>query len=229
MFFINLNLINRYRYLIVTTIVTLVLVVFVPSATAKLFDGPVDLLPVAERVALREGKVTLAGEQGEYVCRILATSNLDSAWQVLTDYDNFAEFLPGVAQSELIENNGDRKIVEQINQVKTLIFSTQARIRLAITESYPQQIAFNFVDGDLNALDGTWLLEAVSPYPSAPPDRVLITHRVNVEPNGMPGKSIFFSIYERTLEKTLAAIKEEVELRYQDISLVPSVSANIAL
>lgn len=209
-----INLFHRYRYLIATGIVTCALTVFVPHTIAKLFDGPVDKLPVAQRVALREGKVTLTGEQGQYVCRILVNANLDSTWQVLTDYENFEEFLPGVAESELMQNNGDRKIVQQINQVKTLIFTTEARVRLAISESYPQQIAFSFVDGDLDSLEGTWLLEPVSPYPSAPPDRVLITHRVNVEPNNTLGKSIFYDIYENTLEKTLSAIGDEVEARY---------------
>lgn len=209
-----INLFHKYRYLIATGIVTLALTVFVPDTVAKLFDGPVDKLPVAQRVALREGEVTLTGEQGKYVCRVLVNSNLDSAWQVLTDYENFEQFLPGVAESELMQTNGDRKVVQQINQVKTLIFSTQARVRLAITESYPQQIAFSFVDGDLDSLEGTWLLEPVSPSPSAPPNQVLITHRVNVEPNKSLSKSIFYGIYENSLEQTLAAIKDEAEARY---------------
>lgn len=208
------NSLVRYRCLMTTMILTFFLVVFVPPATAKFFKGPVDNLPVAERVALKEGKVILIGQQGQYICRILVNSNLDRVWQVLTDYDNFEEFLPGVAESQLVQTNGNRKIFEQVNQVKTLIFSTKARIRLAITESYPQRIAFDFVDGDLDALNGTWLLEPVSPYPSAPPNQVLITHQVSVEPNTMPSKTIFYNIYENTLEKTLAAIKTEIEERF---------------
>ena len=209
-----INLINQSRCALTIAIMTFALVVFVPSATAKLFDGPVDKLPVTERVALKEGKVIISGEQGKYVCRILVTSSLDNAWKVLTDYDNFEDFLPGVAESQLVQTNGDRKIIEQINQVKTLIFSTKARVRLAITESYPEQIAFNFVEGDLDTLNGSWLLEAVSPHPSAPPNQVLITHRVNVEPQSMPSKSIFYNIYENTLERTLAGFQDEVEARY---------------
>ena len=209
-----INFCARYRYWIAIGIVTLALTVFVPKTVAKLFDGPVDKLPVAQRVALREGKVTLTGERGQYVCRILVNTNLDSVWQVLTDYENFEEFLPGIAKSELIQDNGDRKIVEQINQVQTFLFSTEARVRLAINETYPQQIAFSFVDGDLDSLEGTWLLELVSPYPSAPPDRVLITHRVNVEPNKSLGKSIFYDIYENSLKQTLVAIGNEAEVRY---------------
>jgi ribosome-associated toxin RatA of RatAB toxin-antitoxin module len=208
------NLMIQSRCSLATMIMTFFLIVFVPPARAKLFDGPVDKLPVLERVALKEGKVILTGEQGQYVCRILVNSNVDNVWQVLTDYDNFEEFLPGVAESELVQADGDRKIFEQVNQVKTLIFRTQARIRLAITESYPQHITFDFVDGDLDTLNGTWLLEPVSPYPSAPPNQVLITHRVSVEPNTIPSKSIFYNIYESTLEKTLTAIKNEIEERY---------------
>ena len=183
------------------------------SAHAKLFNGPVDQLPVLERVALREGKVIMIGEKGEYTCRFLVKGSVDTAWQVLTDYNNFELFLPGVTNSELLETNGDRKIFEQISRIKTFIFSTKARIRMAVTESYPQKIAFNFLDGDLDSLDGMWLLEPVSPYPSAPPNQVLITYQVNVEPNSIPSRSVFYNIYENTLEKTLAAIKEEVEQR----------------
>ena len=191
----------------------LALNISITSAQAKLFNGPVDKLPVLERVALREGKVIVIGEEGDYICRILVNSSVDTAWQVLTDYNNFELFLPGVTNSELLEANGDRKIFEQINKIKTFIFSTKARIRMAVTESYPQKIAFNFLDGDLDTLDGTWLLEPVSPYPSAPPNQVLITYQVNVEPNSIPSRSFFYNIYENTLEKTLAAIKQEVEER----------------
>ncbi|MEM9275227.1 MAG: SRPBCC family protein [Cyanobacteria bacterium P01_F01_bin.143] len=185
----------------------------ITSADAKLFNGPVDQLPVLERVALREGKVIIAGEKGDYIGRFLVNGSIDTAWQVLTDYNNYELFLPGVTDSQLLEINGDRKVFEQINRVKTFIFTTKARVRMVVTESYPQKIAFNFLDGDLDTLDGTWLLEPVSPYPSAPPNQVLITHQVNVEPNPIPSRSFFYNIYENTLEKTLVAIKEEVEER----------------
>lgn len=184
-----------------------------PAANAKLFDGPVDKLPVLERVALREGKVTLTGEKGSYTGRILVTSSRDTAWQVLTDYDSFENFLPNVDSSRLLETDGDRKIFEQINTIKTLIFRTEAQFRIAVTESYPQQIDFEAISGDLKTLKGSWLLELVSPYPSAPPDSVLITHRVNVKPASSPANSFFYGIYEDGLEESLAAIKAETEKR----------------
>ncbi|WP_449003392.1 SRPBCC family protein [Myxosarcina sp. GI1(2024)] len=184
-----------------------------PDADAKLFDGPVDKLPVLERVALREGKVTLAGEEGKYTGRMLVEASRDTAWQVLTDYEGFDNFLPNVDSSRLLETNGDRKVFEQISTIKTLIFKTEARVRLAITESYPQQIQFEAIAGDFKTLNGSWLLEPVSPYPSAPPNSVLITHRVEVKPASSPANSFFYGIYEDSLEKSLAAIKAETEKR----------------
>lgn len=132
-------------------------ITFTPVATAKLFDGPVDKLPLQERVSLRRGEVIFLGKEGEYTCRVLAKSSLDNAWRVLTDYDRFAEFLPGVASSELIKNDGDRKVFEQISKIKAVIFSIESRVRIATIESYPQQIAFKAVDGDLETLNGKWI------------------------------------------------------------------------
>lgn len=186
---------------------------FTPVATAKLFDGPVDILPLQQRVSLRKGEIVLLGKEGKYTCRILVKSSMDNAWEVLTDYENFSEFLPGVSSSDLIENNGDRKVFEQITKIKAVIFSIESRVQIATIESYPQQIAFEAVDGDLETLDGKWILEPVSPYPSAPPDQVLITHQVVVEPAKTPSDSLFFNIYEDSLEETLMAIKQEAEKR----------------
>ena len=198
---------------LLTAIALFFSIVLSPIATAKLFDGPVDLLPLEQRVSLRRGELVFLGEDGDYTCRFLVKTSLDNVWQVLTDYKSFAEFLPGVISSELIENNGDRKIFEQINKIKTFVFSVESRVKIATVESYPEQITFEAIDGDLETLNGQWLLEPVSPYPSAPPDRVLITHKVKVEPAEALGDGIFFSIYEDRLQETLKAIQQEVEKR----------------
>ncbi|NJR45286.1 MAG: cyclase/dehydrase [Hyellaceae cyanobacterium CSU_1_1] len=188
-------------------------ITFSPIATAKLFDGPIDRLPLEQRVALKKGELVFLGKDGNYTSRLLISTTVDNAWQVLTDYKNFANFLPGVVSSELLESNGDRKIFEQINKIKTLVFSIESRVKVATIESYPKQIAFEAVDGDLKTMNGTWVLEPVSPYPSAPPDQVLVTHKVVVEPAKAPSDSIFYSIYEDRLQETLKAIKKETERR----------------
>lgn len=193
---------------------------FSPGTMAKLFDGPVDNLPLEQRVSLRKGEVSFLGNNGTYTCRILVDSTMENAWAVLTDYDNFAEFLPGVESSQIVESKGDRKVFEQTNKIKTLIFSVKSRIKISTTESYPQQIRFQAIDGDLETLNGEWLLEPVSEYPSAPPTKVLMTHRVTVEPAKAPSDSIFFNIYESRLKETIAAIKQETERRSNNFQAI---------
>jgi ribosome-associated toxin RatA of RatAB toxin-antitoxin module len=80
---------------------------------------------------------------------------------------------------------------------------------IAATESYPQRIAFNLVEGDVDSLQGTWQLEPISS------NQVLITHQVNVEPESSTPRGIFFNIYQNTLQDTLAALKQEAERRNQ--------------
>jgi ribosome-associated toxin RatA of RatAB toxin-antitoxin module len=205
---------NRFRILLlITTISCLLSIAFSPMATAKLFNGPIDQLPLEQRVSLKQGKLVFLGQEGNYTSRLLISTTVDNAWQVLTDYEHFAEFLPGVVSSQLLETNGDRKVFEQINKIKTFVFSIESRVRVATIESYPKQIAFKAVDGDLKTMNGTWTLEPISPYPSAPPDQVLITHKVMVKPAKAPSDGIFFNIYEDRLQETLKAIKQETERR----------------
>jgi ribosome-associated toxin RatA of RatAB toxin-antitoxin module len=205
---------NRLLILpLIAVISCLLSIALSPVATAKLFDGPVDQLPLEQRVALKKGELVFLGQEGNYTSRLLITSTMDNTWAVLTDYEHFADFLPGVSSSELLESNGDRKVFEQINQIKTLVFSIESRVKTATIESYPGQIAFEAVDGDLKTMNGTWVLEPVSPYPSAPPNQVLVTHKVMVEPAKAPSDGIFYSIYEDRLQETLKAIKAETERR----------------
>ena len=82
-------------------------VVFSPTATAKLFDGPVDVLPLEQRVSLRRGELVFLGKSGEYTSRLLLDTSIENIWSVLTDYDNFSQFLPGVISSEIISGDGD--------------------------------------------------------------------------------------------------------------------------
>ena len=196
----------------VFAIALLATITLTPPASAQLFDGPVDRLPVKERVALREGRVLVTGNKGQYTGRFLVKSLTATAWEVLTDYDNFERFLPNVVASQILEINGNRKVFEQVQIIRAFIFRKKVSVRIAVTQTYPQQIAFSVVEG-LEALDGAWRLESVSPHPGASPNQVLITHQVTVDPGSTPSRDLFFRVYKDNLEDTLAAIKQEIEQR----------------
>lgn len=180
---------------------------------AELFNSALDRLPVTERVALRQGQNLVTGSKGKYTGKVLVTANVATAWQVLTDYNNFSRFLPNIVSSKLIQNNRDRKVFEQVQVIHAFVITKKSRVRIAVKETYPKQIAFSLVEGDLKSLQGTWRIEPISSHPGAPPNQVLIIHQVNADPGAIATRSLFYSIYKDTLENTLVALKKEVERR----------------
>ncbi|SKB13903.1 exported hypothetical protein [Planktothrix sp. PCC 11201] len=158
-------------------------------------------------IASQPQGATVTGKDGQYVAKIIVNSSADTTWKVLTDYNNFYQFLPNVISSKVLKTQGNQKIFEQIYQVQALIFKQQTRVRIASTETYPKQIDFKLVDGDLKALQGSWKIEPISAQ------QVLIEHQVKVDPGFTPSLSLFYSIYENSLKQTLEAIKKETEHR----------------
>lgn len=174
-----------------------------PQMAARASNNSIKGLPAQEQAALQAGDAVLTGQNGQYTCRVIVTASVATVWKVLTDYENFENFYPNVISSQVIENQGNRKVFEQVYQIQALVFTKQERVRIAATETYPQHIEFHLVEGDVSSLKGSWHIEPISD------NQVLITHQVSVDPGS--NDPIFFGIYEDSLENLLAAVKQQVE------------------
>lgn len=158
-----------------------------------------------EQSSLRQGRVLFSGKEGNYTARVMANGSIDTAWAVLTDYNNFANFLPSVESSQLLESSGTQKKFEQVNVIRIFPITRRERVVINTAESYPSKISFSLADGDVESLQGAW-------YVTGAGSQVMITHQVAVNP-GSSNRRLFFSIYEDNLRKTMAAVKQEVERR----------------
>ena len=187
----------------------------VMPAHAQLFNGPVDRLSVAERNALRQGQVVVTGDKGRYVVRTLVTASQDVVWAVLTDYDEFAKFLPNVASSRLLETEGNRKVVEQIDVRQVFVVKTRSRVRTENVETPKQRIDFRLLDGDLKALRGSWQLEPVAAYPGAAPTQILMTQTIEAQPPTSAPPGMFYNVFKRALSDSATAIRTEIGRRSQ--------------
>ncbi len=187
-------------------------------AQAQLFNGPVDRLSVTERNALRQGQVVVTGEKGRYVVRTLVTAPRDVVWSVLTDYNQFAKFLPNVASSRLLAAQGNRKVVEQVDVRQVLVVKTRSRVRTENVETPKQRIDFRLLEGDLKALRGAWQIEPVAAYPGAKPTQVLITQTIEAQPPTGAPPGVFYNVFKSALSDTLTAIRTEVNRRSHQAS-----------
>ena len=185
-----------------------------PPVSAQLFNSALDQLPAIERNSLRNGNVVVSNDGGQFVGRVLIDASTAAAWQVLTDYDNFDQFLPNVESSQLLEASGDRHVFEQVSVVRFFPITKRVEVTIAATEQYQQQISFNQVSGDAKSIQGIWRIDPIAPYRGASPNQVLVTHQVAIEPEGGAlARDLFFNTYRNVLENTLAAIQSETVQR----------------
>ncbi len=184
-------------------------------AKAEILNNPLDQLSREEQNVLQDGKIFLVGEDGKYTVKVLLTASIATVWEVLTDYDNFENFLPNIAETEILENNDNHLVFEQVNLVDILFFTQKSKVTIAVKENYPQQINFNVIEGDIESLQGKWLLEPILSQSASSLDQVLITYQVNIDP-GMEfssNRELFFYIYQDILQNTFQALRQEINNR----------------
>ena len=160
-----------------------------------------------EKLDLEQGNVVLKGQKGNYLGRVLAQGDIDTAWEVLSDNDNFDRFLPNIAASKIITEEGDRIVFEQINVVDLWLFKQEFKVQIEAIKNKPTQVDFRIIDGDLKKLIGRWEISQTAS------GKILVSHGVEVEPGSETEKPFFYGVYESTLEDTLKAISQEISQR----------------
>jgi len=83
-------------------------------------------------------------------------ADVHTAWQVLTDYDHLADFVPDMQESHALRIPGQPLRLEQKGEGRALLFSTAIDIVFEIEETPPEQIAFRAVAGNMKQMNGKW-------------------------------------------------------------------------
>lgn len=80
------------------------------------------------------------------------------AWQVLTDYDNLASFVPGMRLSRIVSAPGDSLLLEQKGESGFLLFRVPIEVVSRVEETPRSSIRFQSVGGNLKNQKGEWAL-----------------------------------------------------------------------
>jgi hypothetical protein len=81
-----------------------------------------------------------------------------TAWQVLTDYDHYAEFIPNLRVSRVVARHGPVVTVEQSGDAMFWMFRIPIAIRYQVTESPPNRLQSRATGGSLRALASSYVL-----------------------------------------------------------------------
>ncbi|XGB41283.1 MAG: SRPBCC family protein [Nodosilinea sp. LVE1205-7] len=112
-------------------------------------------------------KVTIRTEGcGQHQRRIVASTEIaaspNQVWQVLTDYDNLASFIPNLSLSQRLRHPQGGIRLEQIGSQCFLSLRFCARVVIDMVEEFPHRLKFTLVEGDFRQFQGEWQLQPVS-------------------------------------------------------------------
>lgn len=161
--------------------------------------------PAAEIVvrASRSGDVLQVEASAEF------DGNLDGAWQVLTDYGRFAEFVPALQMSRVISRDRDSVVVEQKGEARLLFFSYPIDVRLAITEKPREQIVSQAIAGNFREMRSIYTLEARQ-------GRMFLRYSGRLEPGFQVPPLIGTYLLRSNVEAMFRALVDEIERRQKN-------------
>jgi ribosome-associated toxin RatA of RatAB toxin-antitoxin module len=88
----------------------------------------------------------------------LLHADLEIAWDVLTDYDRYAEFIPDLKSSRVVARSGRTVIVEQKGQVVFFLFRFPMEVTLSVTEDPRSGITSRAIAGTFREMTGSYTL-----------------------------------------------------------------------
>ena len=188
-------------------------------------------LPVAVAVAAASAvprpaaaaAVTVDAERRGDAIEIHAQAELKSdattAWQVITDYDRYVEFVPDLRVSRVIARRGTTVVVEQSGDATLWLFRMPLDVTFEIDERTPGHLQSRAVAGSLHALASSYVLT-----PAASGVRLVYTGHVT------PGFALFGYLEEMAVRANIArqfhALADEIERRSAARGATPPAAAH---
>lgn len=133
----------------------------VSFAVAAVATLAMTVLPGAA-VARASHRVSVAIERIGDAVVIRASAEVEGdpgiGWQVLTDYRRYAEFVPGVRASRVIERHGAEVTVEQTGNAPWWLLDATVDVIYRITESAPYALHSHALADDGATLDSDYTL-----------------------------------------------------------------------
>ena len=155
--------------------------------------------------ATRDGDILLIEASADFEGTIAQT------WQVLTDYDRLAEFIPNLRTSRVIARTRDGVTVEQKGEARLLFFSYPIEVQLAVTEFPHGKVVSRAVAGNFKEMSGTYTLETRE-------GRVQLRYSGRMAPDFFVPPLIGTWILRHNVETTFAALVDEILRRQKAVT-----------
>ena len=150
--------------------------------------------------------VSRAGDALVIDATALLRADVASAWRVLTGYDRYPEFIPGLQASRVVARHGADVVVRQTVDVTLWLFRAPVDVTYEITEEPPRRVVSRTVDGCACTLDSAYVL-------SRDKDEVRLDYRGRLATGSGVVSWLENAAGERTAMKQFRALADEIEAR----------------
>ena len=100
-----------------------------------------------------------AERHGEFIdleASALLEADAATAWRVLTDYARYAEFIPDLHRSRVVERHGSTVTVEQSGDARLWLLHMPLELTFEISESPPYRLQSHAVAGSMHGLESSY-------------------------------------------------------------------------
>ena len=134
---------------------------------------------------------------------VVIDAPLERVFDIIVDYDRYAEFLPEVKEVRSADRRGNEVDVHYgIDLVKRIHYT------LHMVEERPRSVRWSFVRGELMRDNkGSWTLEPT------PDGKTRATYSIEVGVGPLVPRSIVNALVDQSLPKMLEAFKKRAETR----------------
>lgn len=147
----------------------------------------------------------LEGRRRQIEASIHIQTPIEHLWNILTDYEKLADFIPNLKISRLVDHPQGQIRLEQVGSQQFLKVNFSARVVLDMQEDFPNAIYFQIVEGDFKHFAGAWKLE---PEKAEGVAAVKLTYQVEIWPKVTMPIKIVENRLKTDLSQNLRAIHD---------------------
>lgn len=129
---------------------------------------------------------------------------LARAWQVLTGYERYAEFIPDMQVSRVVSRDGNRVEIEQKGQARVLFVAFPIDVRLAVVEFPYDRVVSRATSGNFREMLGSYRLEEAK-------GRVRLHYTGRLVPEVPVPPLVGTLVFRHHIEATFQALVDEIE------------------
>jgi ribosome-associated toxin RatA of RatAB toxin-antitoxin module len=171
----------------------------------------------ARQHRLHQGEVMLMGQTGHYEVWNLIPAPVEVVWSVLTDYEQFPQFLPSVVSCRVLEREDGRTVVERRDRRKIGFMPIKVRIITENIEATGDRLDYRLLKGTLDSMEGSWQVTPVEAGDACP--STLLVQTIQAKASMGPLQGYFFEVFEKGLTDTMADLRREMARRHTEASV----------